>query len=61
MFPIGIISLNSESEAMKDSGAAVPFRVSYGHRKMFPPLSDGSTHFCTSPLLSEVINHELNY
>lgn len=27
--------------------------------KMFPPLSDGFTGFCTSSLFSEVLNHEL--
>lgn len=59
MFPVDMISLNSESEGVEGAGAAVPLKGSYGHTKMFPSLSDGSAGFCTSSFLSEVLNHEL--
>lgn len=55
MFPVDIIS--PESESVKDAVATELF--SYGHTKMFSPLSIGCAAFQTSSLISEVLNHGL--
>lgn len=61
MFLVDIIS--SESEAVKDAVAAVPFEVSCEHTNMSPPLSTKSlvlSDFYPSSLTGEVLNHWLH-
>lgn len=59
MFPVDTISLLS-LKLRKVQGLLCPSRYFMDiNTKMFPPLSDGFTRFCTSSLLSEVLKHEL--